>query len=120
RIGVLEGALAVAPRVPASVDRADAVAWLEAQLSRSPADVATVVFHSVFIEYLSPTAQARISAVLAEAGRRATARSPLAHLRMEPEQRRMGVRLTLWPDGQEKLIGTAGAHGHPVRWRGWS
>ena len=113
----LAGALEVAGRVAVVVDAADACDWLEARLS-APADgVATVVFHSIFTQYLTVEGRSRLIATIEEAGRRAGHAGPLAWLRMEPGgDRQTEVRLTLWPGGGERVLATAGFHGQRVRW----
>ena len=116
RIALLRGALEVARRVPAAVDASGAPAWLAARLTTPAPGVASVVFHSIVMQYLSAADRRRVASVLAEAGGRATGRAPLAWLRMEPGGEQAEVRLTLWPGGSERLIASAGFHGRPVRW----
>jgi hypothetical protein len=114
----LRGALVVAGSVPAPVDRADANEWLADQLAPDvdlPA-VATVVFHSVFQQYLSDQGRADHAAIIEEAGARATPGQPFAWLRMEPANRTFDVRLTQWPGGHERLLATANAHGREIYW----
>jgi hypothetical protein len=115
RVDLLRGALAVARRVPTSVERADAAAWLRSRLAAPMPGVATVVFHSIVIQYLDATSREGVLATIAAAGARATPQAPLAWLRMEPGGDETEVRLTLWPGG-ERLLATAGFHGRPVRW----
>ncbi len=116
RITLLRGALEVAPRVPAAIDAAGAPAWLAARLAAPARGVASVVFHSIFMQYLSAADRQCVASVLAEAGSRATGSAPLGWLRMEPGGEQTEVRLTLWPGGGERLIASAGFHGRPVRW----
>jgi len=116
RIALLRGALEVARRVPAAVDASGAPAWLAARLAAPAPGVASVVFHSIVMQYLSAADRRRVASVLAEAGGRATGRAPLAWLRMEPGGEQAEVRLTLWPGGSERLIASAGFHGRAVRW----
>ncbi len=110
----LERAIEVARRVPASVDRADAVSWIENQLAGPRPGVATVVFHSIVLLYLSPKARERFTEIIAEAGQRATAAAPLAWLSMEPGDGEDNVHLTLWPGGERRAIARAGYHGGSV------
>jgi len=106
----------VARRVPAAIDAAGAPAWLAARLAAPAAGVASVVFHSIVMQYLSAADRRSVASLLAQAGRRATAAAPLAWLRMEPGGEQAEVHLTLWPGGTERLIASAGFHGRPVRW----
>jgi hypothetical protein len=112
RFQLLEAAIDVARRVPAVVDRADAADFLEHQLAEPRRDVATVVFHSVFIQYLDEHARARLTTTIEAAQERATAGAPVAYLRMEPGAESFEVRL------DDVLLGTTRPHGTGVRWLG--
>ena len=117
RIRRLDGALEVARRVPAEIDRGDAVDWTAAQLAVPASGLATVVVHSIVVQYLGPTRRRRLEAAIAGAGRDATHAAPLAWLRMEPATEAAAeLRLTRWPGGGERVLGQAGYHGTPVRW----
>jgi hypothetical protein len=116
RLERLRGALEVARTVPATVERADAAAWLEERLAEPLSGVATVVFHSIVFFYLDDKAQARVRRLLEEAGEGATADAPVAWLFLEMESERFDVRLRLWPEGEERLLAASTAHGPPVRW----
>ena len=118
RIRLLRAALEVAARVPAPVEKAGAPEWLDRKLAAPVEDVATVVFHSIFFQYLGPEDRVRFVSILEEAGSRAGERAPLAWLRMEPGGEVAEVRLTTWPEGTDRLIATAGYHGAAVRWLG--
>ena len=114
----LNGALELAARIPATVERAPAGDWLPERLAEPAPGVLTVVYHSVVWQYLAPAERERVRQALEEAGARATAGAPLAWVRSEPENilRAMRVRLTLWPNGEEQMVAKAAAHGLPVRW----
>jgi hypothetical protein len=116
RFEQLRGALDVAREAPAEIDRADAVDWLGTQLAEPHRGAATVVFHSIVMQYLAEDARAAVRATIEEAGARASAEAPLAWLRMEPGGDYAHVHLTLWPAGEERLLAEAGYHGRPVRW----
>lgn len=116
RIERLEAAIEVARRVPVTVDTADAATWVEGQLATPREGVATVVVHSIVLQYLAPERRRRFREVLDGAGGAATAGAPLAWLRMEPAGERAELRLTSWPSGDEELLASAGYHGHPIWW----
>lgn len=118
RLARLEAAIEVARRVPAEVDRADAAEWVEARLGHGGEGLATVVVHSIVLQYLPRPTRARLQAALAAAGRRASADAPLAWLRMEPAGDQAELRLTTWPGADEELLATSGFHGAPIRWLG--
>lgn len=113
----LSSALEVARLVGARVDEADLLAWLAATPLTGPG-AATVVFHSIVMQYLPRESRARVSELLDEAGAAATAAAPLAWLRLEPGSKtaQAEVRLRTWPGGEERLLATARFHGPPVRW----
>lgn len=99
------------------VDRADAVSWLDARLADRRPGVATVVSHSVVVTYFSDADRAALDEVLERHGTRAGAGAPLARLGIEADAEGVfEVRLRTWPDGGERLLGTVGGHGLPVRW----
>jgi hypothetical protein len=116
RLRLLDGALELAREVPAEVERAGAAGWLERTLREPAEGAATVVFHSIVMQYLTEGERERVLGLLEDAGRLADERAPLAHLAMEPGGEEAHVRLTTWPGGEERLIATAGYHGPPVRW----
>lgn len=117
RLDRLRTALDIAQQVPVDIDHADAADWIVGQLDRPHPGAATVVVHSIVLQYLSSARRRDFRDAVADAGRRATPRAPVAWLRMEPATDDAAeVRLTLWPGGEEELLGTAGYHGRPVRW----
>jgi hypothetical protein len=118
RLARLDGAIALARRVPATVDRAPAGAWVAARLADPAPGRATVVYHSIVMQYLPPDERAEVDGAIAAAGIRATPDAPLARLAMEPKDELADVRLTIWPGGEERLVARAGYHGAPVQWRG--
>jgi hypothetical protein len=107
-------AIAVAARHPAVVDRAGAAAWIAERLAEPVRKQATVVFHSIVMQYLGEAERAEFLGSIGAAGERATETSPLAWLRMEPAGERAEVRLTLWPGGEELLLARATYHGDRV------
>jgi len=101
------------------VDAADALAWTRANVAPQPG-TATVLLHSVLWQYLPATTQAGLADAIRDLGTRARPEAPFAWLRMEPSARDLALfelRLTLWPDGSERLLAEAHTHGAWVRWR---
>jgi hypothetical protein len=117
RFARLAGALELAARVPVRVEGASLSDWLPRQLALPRPGLATVVYHSVVIEYLSTDVRQAFEVELADAGSRATPEAPLAWLRLEPVSRvrSHGVTLTTWPGARERVLATSGAHGADVR-----
>ncbi len=112
----LDDAIEIARAHPATVDRADAGAWVEAQLARPGTGLATVVYHSIVLQYLPRPSFDRMRNSLLAAGSRATADAPLFWLRMEPAGTVADLRLRSWPGGDDRLLGTTGFHGPPIEW----
>ena len=125
RLRRLEGAILVASHMPVDIQRLDAADFLERELPAPRPGVATVVYHSVFIQYVGSQGRGRIGQAIAAAASRASSAAPLAWLRLEPAARALTnaggpapfeVRLNLWPGGDEELIALSQAHGTGVRW----
>jgi hypothetical protein len=115
RLRQLLDALEIAKRVPAQVDQSDAIPWLEQHLAEPRKGVATVVFHSVVMPYLSEEGREKVRRTIEAAGARASAEAPLAWLSMEPAAEGPDIHLTLWPGGERRLIAQASFHGQDVK-----
>jgi hypothetical protein len=100
RFQLLDGAVEVARRVPAVVERMDAVAFLERELATARTDVATVVYHSVVLQYLDDASRAAIDRLIEGSG--------VMRLSMEPGEEMFEIRL----DGD--LLALTKAHGTGV------
>jgi hypothetical protein len=111
RFQQLSNAIEIARTVPATVQRADTVEWLESQLANSRQCLATVMFHSIVLLYLSHQQRERVTQMMTAAGERASMEAPLAWLSMEPGESEADVHLTLWPGSRRKRIAKAGYHG---------
>lgn len=116
RLARLDAALALAAAAPPDVDQGDAADWLESRLAPAPG-IVRVVLHSVAFHYFPKDRQARITAMMEQAGASATASAPLAWLRYEEEagEGRFSLRLRTWPGGEEQLAWTH-PHGKSVEW----
>jgi hypothetical protein len=114
RMERLRAALALAAERPAAVERGTAAEWTRRRLAEPAAGLATVVFHSIVMQYLGDEERGAFERAVAEAGARASDEAPLAWLRMEPDVERAAIRITTWPGGEERLVARAGYHGTPV------
>jgi hypothetical protein len=112
----LDAAFAVAEQVPADVEQADGPTWVADRLAEPAEGMATVVVHSIVLQYLPRERRPEVGRILSEAGARATEDAPVAWLRLEPGGEVAELRLTMWPDGREELLATSGFHGPPARW----
>ena len=120
RLDRLRGALDIASQVPANVVRQSAREFT-ANVELTPG-MTTVVWHSIMWQYLDHNERAEIEARLDQLGASADADARLAHLALEPRRRTPGadlemlVSLRIWPDGTERILGSASAHGIPTTW----
>lgn len=116
RLSRLRGALELAARVPAELRRESASATLtRTELARG---TWTVLWHSIFRQYLNDAQRAELAAGVLTLAETATADARFAYVYLE--QSRAGgcpVTLTTWPAGHRRVLGIAPAHGLPVRWR---
>jgi hypothetical protein len=102
RLSRLDGAITIAKEVHATVERLDAATFLERELATPRHGMATVVFHSVFMQYVKDDERTRI--------RQAIDQASAYYLRLEPDQGTFEIRLG------DELLGTSQAHGAGVRW----
>jgi hypothetical protein len=114
RIARMQAALKVASELPVQVDREPAAAWTKRMLSEPTPGQATVLYHSIVMQYLSDEERSVFQDNIKDAGERATADAPLAWLRMEPGGERADVHLTTWPGGETRHLARVGYHGSPV------
>lgn len=118
RLARFDGAISLALAHDVRVDRASADEWLAQKLAARADDAATIVYHSVFLQYPpKPVRQALIETIETE-GARAGERAPLAWVRLEPEAVTDGVEnsfrfvidVTTWPGGQRRILGYTDGH----------
>jgi hypothetical protein len=110
RLGLLDGAIQVAREYSIEVERIDAASFLDRELAHSVRGVATVVFHSVFIQYVAEIERHRMLNVIEEAQSRSTPQAPVYYLRMEPGDATFEIRL------DDEVLGVSQAHGTGVVW----
>ena len=122
RLERLRGALALAERIPATVEPLGALDFLTRELSELPEGVTTVVWHSVVWQYVDPAERRAVDALLERAGARATESNPLVRLSLEPEKDdgvvTFRVKARRWPGGDVTHLADALGHGPPVLWTG--
>ncbi len=121
RLARLDGAMAVARARGTRVEAASAEEWLANVLEPATPGTARVVMHSVMWQYMPRDVQARATEVILRAGANATADTPFAWLRFEPEKKGEPVQLTLatWPGGETRRLASCHPHGTEVGWFGW-
>jgi hypothetical protein len=110
RLARLDGAIEIARGHPVEVERLGAADFVERELANPREEVATVVYHSVFMQYVDRPSRDRIGAALERARQRATRSSPVHHLSLEPGADTFEIRL------DDEVLGTSSAHGQDVHW----
>jgi hypothetical protein len=108
RIERLRAALRVATEVDGLVERAGAADWIERRLAEPAPGVATIVFHSIVMQYLPDAERERFEGAVRSAP------DIVAWLRMEPAGDMTELRLTI--AGEDRLLARAGYHGDPLEW----
>jgi hypothetical protein len=117
RLARLRGALALAAQVPAELRRESASQTLATALVSEGSW--TVLWHSIFRQYLNADQRADMVSKIEALAAQATESARFGYLYLE--QSRDGpckVALTTWPGGRWRVLGTAPAHGLPVHWHG--
>jgi hypothetical protein len=118
RLARFDGAVKLAREAGVQVERADAAEWLARKLAARAGDAATIVYHSVFLQYPPRAARAAMIAAMREEGARANPQAPLAWVRLEPEAvvddvqsgLRFVIDLTTWPGGERRVLGYTDGH----------
>lgn len=116
RLDRLRGALRIAAQVPADLRAERAPATLAR--TRLALGTWTVLWHSIFRQYLSRAECVELATGVASLGVAATPHARFAYLYFE--QSAAGgcrVMLTTWPGERRRVLGSAPAHGLPVHWR---
>ncbi|MGQ0467064.1 MAG: DUF2332 domain-containing protein [Sporichthyaceae bacterium] len=120
RLARLRAAIDLALAHPVYIRRQRAASTL-GQLQPAQGSV-TVVWHSLFWQYVSEGERTAVNAGFAALGDKATAQAPLARLSLEPRGRnaREGVefvlRLQTWPGAGVELLGIAHPHSAVITW----
>lgn len=118
RLARFDGAVDLAIEHGVQVEAASADAWLQAKLAKRAPDAATIVYHSVFLQYPPREVRERIVGAITGAGVRANRAAPLVWVRLEPEAVTDGVHnglrfvidLTTWPGAERRIIGYTDGH----------
>jgi hypothetical protein len=120
RIARLGAALASTARAGIRVEKVDAADWVERLFSKlGEPSILRLLVHSIVWQYLPGPVQTRIAAAMEKAGAAATVQAPVGWLRVEPDGLNpyADVVLTLWPEGETRLLGHADFHGRSTHWQ---
>lgn len=125
RASRLAAAIGIAEAHPPQVETGRASAFLARELSApQPAGSRRVVFHSMVLQYASPSERAAIDAAFAEAGSQATPDRPLARVGIEWRADRGAVELRIaqWDGvrhrGESRIAALCHPYGEWIDWRG--
>ena len=119
RAPFLDAAIGLAEAHPFALEQADAAEFVGRRFADQKPETARVLFHSIMWQYPPETTRQVITSALLEAGVRATAKTPIAWLRMEPLDTRAShatLSLTLWPGGETRHLAKCDYHGRWIEW----
>lgn len=120
RLANLRAAIDLALNEGVQVETADAPEFAR-RLAAPKAGFATVLYHSIFFQYMPRESQDALVQVAQDHGAAATAEAPFAWVRLEPQMENLktiNVRLTQWPGGEEQVLATSHPHATWVDWSG--
>jgi len=118
RLARFDGAVELALAHNTHVDCADAGAWLTQKLASRASDAATLIYHSIFLQYPPRETREQIIDAIRDAGAQANASAPVVWLRLEPEPLTDGVHdsprfivdLHVWPSGDRRILAFTDGH----------
>ena len=101
----------------AQVDQGDAIAWLAQNIAPAPGHL-RMIYHTIAWQYFPTDVQAAGTALIEQAGAKATPLTPLAWFGMEADDNPQGAGLTLrlWPGDLRLTMGRADFHGRWITW----
>lgn len=114
RMQRLDGAISIGQADGLSIARADAADWIAASLALRPGERTTVVYHSIFWQYMPIETQRAVRSAIEVAGDLADDRNPLCWVRMEPYEEdisKAALYYTHWPDPERKVLAFCDYHG---------
>lgn len=120
RLARTAAALDLAANALPPIAQGDAIDWMQGRLAQSHPGALHLVYHTIAWQYFPPDAQASGLALFDQAGARASAGAPLAHLSMEADAVPDGAALVLWlwtgGDVQRFDLARVDFHGRWLRW----
>jgi hypothetical protein len=118
RLARTETAIVLMRARPPRIDCAEAAQWVDAMLAQPAAIGQTrVFFHTIAHQYFPAETQHRIQTALNAAGTKARHDAPLAHISFEQHGNDgPRLRVTIWPEGETRVLARADAHARRVTW----
>ncbi len=118
RMASLRAAMAIALENDVRIETMAASRFAARELEARPAGECIVIYHSIVRQYFPEQEGRAFDGAIAAAGQRATNDRPVAWLRLEQDApaQPFELRLTLWPDGETRVLAMAHPHGASVKW----
>eukprot|EP00439_Symbiodinium_sp_Y106_P087965 s1_g501.t1 len=118
RLARLRGAVRIAKELGTHVVQQSADAFVRDALDGPEPNAVRVIAHTIMWQYMPEDMRADIERTIRQAGERATEKSPIAWLRLEPIDVKDPPRLQLnvWPGGATQDLAVAHPHGASAKW----
>ncbi|WP_025899340.1 DUF2332 domain-containing protein [Sneathiella glossodoripedis] len=102
----------------ASVEKSDAIEWLDLRLQQKYSGAVHIIYHTIAWQYFPDERQVQGRNIIEQVGRNATDNAPLAWVFLEADDVApgAGLYLQLWPGGQKILLGRGDYHGRWINW----
>lgn len=119
RLARLRAALDIAALDPPQITAQSAACWLAHALAQRQTGELTVVWHSLFRQYVPEHERRELDLTFRQAAEQHPADSPVVWLSMEPGSSDLPcIELRLQThDGEQRCLATCGDHGPPVCWQ---
>ncbi len=118
RIENTKRAFDLAQETKNTVRKEDAITFLKHRL-KPQIGATRVIYHSIMWQYLSAKDQAEGEEMIRAAGADASAKTPIAWLRAEADERLAkgaAITLNIWPTGETRDLGRMDFHGRWINW----
>ncbi len=118
RLARLRGAIRIAEELGTRVVQQSADVFVREALEGSAPNAVRVIAHTIMWQYMPEEMRADIERTIRQAGDRATGKSPIAWLRLEPIDVKdpPHLQLNVWPGGATQDLAVAHPHGASAKW----
>ncbi len=116
RLERMDRAVEALRREPPDLVRGDFVDLLPAELERRSPDALTVVFQTAALGYVPEERRRAVYAALEAAGKAGPLAFVSAGQPADGSDQHYGLSVTVWPNGERRIVAHAGFHGQWLEW----